>query len=75
MKRFIIKNQVEGGYYRRHIPDFEWWGKRNGRIPAKVMPILALPVAREYAWEFRDEITAATVACLLGPDWGVEQCD
>ena len=75
MKRFIIKNQREGGYYYRHAPDFEWWCKRHCRIPAKVMPIIAVPVSRKYAWEFRDEIAAATVACLLGPGWEVEKCD
>jgi hypothetical protein len=72
MNKFLIKN-INGDYYRNHVRNTEYTFEYRNNLPIIQMPIQAIPVTKEYAWIFRSEECAATVACLLGLDWEVEE--
>jgi len=70
MQTFVIKH-INGGYYKEHYNNFEYYCRKNTRLPANCMPIISIPVKEEYAFEFKSFEAAATVSCLLGLDWSI----
>jgi hypothetical protein len=73
MNYWLIKN-INGEYYKDHFVNKEYFLNKTNNLYIKCMSIKAIPVTKEDAWVFKDEICAATVACLLGLDWEVEIC-